>query len=500
MELDREAVLRRELALLLRDRLALHEELAVVRAAASAELQATRAELGEHIDRLSRDLSDRDALIAALYASTSWRISAPVRVLSRLLSKPRSQIIDPKMLRHPVVEQASKETAAGSTAEVGPPARVRRTVLVAAPTSAWRINARQETRVWALLAALRKTGWWVALGCLETDTTQPEGATFAGDGLHIEEALHQAGVSRILQGLDEIQAFLAEAGGSLDWVLLSGSAAAIPLMPLARSCGPTVRIAYDLGASPLLRHPPGTGAGNVAPQHGLAHGEGDINLALAEAADVVIVTTLEAQAALLATSHELVVARVPNAFAAPTVPAPGPAARKGLLWVASVADPAVLDAMRWFLDAIWPCVRWQAPDTVLQVAGAGAAEALRTLDSGPDVEWLDRCDDAGTMYNRNRAFVAPFRAPSTGLADDIGEAAMHGLPVVATRVAAADLGMQPGEHVLEAEEPEEFARQIVRLLRDDSLWSRFSAQGQQFIANTFSVDALQSGLGAALGG
>jgi subtilase family serine protease len=113
---------------------------------------------------------------------------------------------------------------------------------------AWRINAHRAPRIWTLLAAFRKAGWWVALGCLETDAPQPEGAALAGDGLHAEEALHQAGVSRILQGLDEIQAFLAEAGRRLDWVLLSGSAAAIPLMPLARSCSPTVRIAYDLGA------------------------------------------------------------------------------------------------------------------------------------------------------------------------------------------------------------------------------------------------------------
>src|SRR3954452_16740257 len=90
MEFDREAVLRRELAFVSRDRHALREELAAVR----AELQANRAELEERIECLSRDLSDRDASIAALYASTSWRIAAPVRVLSRLVRKLRSRTTD----------------------------------------------------------------------------------------------------------------------------------------------------------------------------------------------------------------------------------------------------------------------------------------------------------------------------------------------------------------------------------------------------------------------
>jgi hypothetical protein len=484
MELDREAVLRRELALVSRNQLALREEHA-------AELKATRAELGARIERLSRDLSDRDALIAALYASFSWRIAAPVRILSRLVSKLRSRITEPKVPTLPFMAQASTETSSGSTAERHPPSRI----LVATPMPLWRINAGHATRIWTLLVAFRKAGWWVALGCLEPDAPQPEGAAFSG-----VEALLQAGVSRVLQGLDEIQAFLAEAGRSLDWVLLSGSAAAMSLMPMARSCGPTVRIAYDLHASPLSRYPLGAREGNAVPHPGQAHGEEDISLALAKTSDVVIVSTPEAQAALLATSHELVVVRVSGAFVTPLASPPGPAGRQGLLWVASVADPVVLDAMRWFLDAIWPFILRHAPGTVLQVAGAGAAKALQTVGPASGVEALARCGDAETAYNRNRAFVAPLPAPYTGLLDDIGEAAIHGLPVVTTRVAALTLGMRPEEHVLEAEEPEEFARQIIRLLRDDSLWSRISAQGRQHIANTFSVDALQAGLKMALGG
>jgi glycosyltransferase involved in cell wall biosynthesis len=223
------------------------------------------------------------------------------------------------------------------------------------------------------------------------------------------------------------------------------------------------------------------------------HDEENIALAYSPAADVIIVGSRDAQAALLAISHEVVVTRVPSAFLVPPAP-PGPNGRKDLLWVASAADQAGLDAMHWFLGTIWPLVLRDAPGTVLRVGGAGTVAALRALDPGPGVQHLGSIDEPAALYDRYRVFVAPFHAPSTGLTEEIGESIVHGLPVVATRIAAAGLELQDGMHLLEAEEPNEFAKQVVRLLYDNTVWLRISTLGRAHVASTFSIDALRESL------
>ncbi|MFL6593470.1 MAG: glycosyltransferase, partial [Luteimonas sp.] len=42
---------------------------------------------------------------------------------------------------------------------------------------------------------------------------------------------------------------------------------------------------------------------------------------------------------------------------------------------------------------------------------------------------------------------------------------------------AEGMGLEPGADVLVAEDPEELASQVLRLLRDDAEWQRLSAAG-----------------------
>lgn len=77
---------------------------------------------------------------------------------------------------------------------------------------------------------------------------------------------------------------------------------------------------------------------------------------------------------------------------------------------------------------------------------------------------------------------------------------VHGLPVVATPVGAEGMGLQDGVHLLVAEDEEAFAAQVLRLLRDDALWSRLSVTGRVHIERTLSVEAVRGQLETMLGG
>jgi O-antigen biosynthesis protein len=78
----------------------------------------------------------------------------------------------------------------------------------------------------------------------------------------------------------------------------------------------------------------------------------------------------------------------------------------------------------------------------------------------------------GAYYERARIFVAPTRFVA-GIPVEAYEAAARGVPIVATVLAATQLGWVNGEELVTApsDNPESFADQCVRLYIDEGLWS-----------------------------
>jgi glycosyltransferase involved in cell wall biosynthesis len=56
-----------------------------------------------------------------------------------------------------------------------------------------------------------------------------------------------------------------------------------------------------------------------------------------------------------------------------------------------------------------------------------------------------------------------------------------GLPVVTSGVGAEGLDAEDGRDLFVADQPEEFARRVVQLCRDDDLWEAVSAGGQALV-------------------
>ena len=62
------------------------------------------------------------------------------------------------------------------------------------------------------------------------------------------------------------------------------------------------------------------------------------------------------------------------------------------------------------------------------------------------------------------------------------EALALGTPVVSTSKGAEGLELRPGEDILIADKPAEFAQQTVRLLRDPGLRARLATNGRRAVA------------------
>src|SRR5437667_5996881 len=89
-------------------------------------------------------------------------------------------------------------------------------------------------------------------------------------------------------------------------------------------------------------------------------------------------------------------------------------------------------------------------------------------------------EDLRAVYAQSRVYIAPIFTGG-GIRTKIVEAMTAGVPVVSTRFAPLGIGTQEGEHLLCADEPDEFAAHLLGLFRDDALCRRLRRKARAFV-------------------
>jgi glycosyltransferase involved in cell wall biosynthesis len=160
---------------------------------------------------------------------------------------------------------------------------------------------------------------------------------------------------------------------------------------------------------------------------------------------------------------------IPNSYERPSTP-------RGRLEVA--APPVVLfqgtltyvpnvDAALWFAEAVLPLLRASVPDVQLRLVGMPSA-AVKRLHRPPAVTVVGRVDRMEDELARADLSIVPIRYGG-GTRLKILESFAHRLPVVSTTIGAEGLEVSDGEHLLLADDPEDFAAACGRALTDVGL-------------------------------
>jgi len=127
------------------------------------------------------------------------------------------------------------------------------------------------------------------------------------------------------------------------------------------------------------------------------------------------------------------------------------------------------DAVQFFTRDILPTVRNEVPAVKFVVAGRNPPPAFVAGQSRiPGVTFAGAVPDMREHLGRAALCVVPLRMGS-GTRLKILEAAAAGKAVVSTGLGAEGLDFVPGEEILLANDPAEFAQWVVRLLRDQDL-------------------------------
>nr|WP_294517718.1 methyltransferase domain-containing protein [uncultured Rhodopila sp.] len=312
------------------------------------------------------------------------------------------------------------------------------------------------------------------------------------------EALQRRGIE-VLYGpwSGTFAEWIAANGAEIDEVLVSRpSVAEAVLDQLAMHCrAPVVFYGHDLHHVRMRLEP---GAGNDPVKSAAADAEEALERRIWRSVDVVLYLS-EQEAAEARRLEPGIVAKAVPAYPLPpprTSRAEPPAAEAGLVFVAGFAHPPNVDAAIWLVREILPRIRAVYPELPLALVGSNPAKSVLAL-AGDGVtvtghvseEQLDR------HYASARVAVCPLRF-GAGVKLKVVEAMHRGIPLVTTPIGAQ--GLDGIEAVCDvAAGADAFATAVIRLLRDDALWTARATAQSAYVAARFSPEAVRDALVSA---
>lgn len=149
-----------------------------------------------------------------------------------------------------------------------------------------------------------------------------------------------------------------------------------------------------------------------------------------------------------------------------------------------------VDAALYFYRSVLPLVRKNIPDAKFIIAGYGPPEELLSLQQqDPSVMVPGFVDDVDEYYKKASVFVAPILVGG-GIIVKILDAMAAGTPVVTTSYGNEGIGAKRDRDVLIADNPEDFAALVVRVLSDGSFAEKLGTNGKNYIREHYGKEAV----------
>ncbi|MHC4778653.1 MAG: glycosyltransferase, partial [Planctomycetota bacterium] len=158
--------------------------------------------------------------------------------------------------------------------------------------------------------------------------------------------------------------------------------------------------------------------------------------------------------------------------------------KENLLFIGGFNHPPNEDGVVWFVEDIFPRIKDRIPEVSLTVIGSEPTVRIRALES-KDVVVTGYVEDIEPFFQKARLFVCPLRY-GAGIKGKINQAMGFGLPVVTTAIGAEGIGLVDGENALIADDPEDFARKVVRVYNDENEWRKISVNSMRNVEEKFS--------------
>lgn len=154
----------------------------------------------------------------------------------------------------------------------------------------------------------------------------------------------------------------------------------------------------------------------------------------------------------------------------------------GLSWKAN------LDGLEWFVNDVFPIIKSNVPQASLTIIGGGLN--YNPFEGKNGVEYLGYMKDISGVYEDKMVFIVPLFEGS-GIRIKILEAFDNEVPVVSTSIGCGTIGAIDGEQLIVADDKDEFAKGVIKLLQDEKLNKEIRKNAKEFLQNKYSLTKRQ---------
>jgi len=157
------------------------------------------------------------------------------------------------------------------------------------------------------------------------------------------------------------------------------------------------------------------------------------------------------------------------------------------------------DAVRYFVDEIWPLVREGNTGARFRIIGINAPDWIRDLDGKMGVDVVGEVDDVRPYLRGSVCTVCPMRI-GAGIQTKNLESMALAVPVVSTPVGFEGLGADDGQGILAANGPKAFADAVAGLMGSPERRDTIGMLGRRFIEKNYDWNDRAEGLSALMRG
>jgi sugar transferase (PEP-CTERM/EpsH1 system associated) len=145
------------------------------------------------------------------------------------------------------------------------------------------------------------------------------------------------------------------------------------------------------------------------------------------------------------------------------------------------------------VNEILPLVWERKPEVKLWIVGKDPSNQIKNLAREPAITVTGTVDDIRPYLRSATIAVAPIQY-GAGIQNKVLEAMACGAPVITTSQAISALEAQPGQDLLVADQPAEFAQTILALLDDREQQRKLSAAGRRYVEQHHNWDHIAAQL------
>lgn len=160
--------------------------------------------------------------------------------------------------------------------------------------------------------------------------------------------------------------------------------------------------------------------------------------------------------------------------------------RKDFVFIGNFLHEPNWNAVQYLKETIWPLVKKQVPEAVLNVYGAYSSQKVVQLHNSKDgFLIMGRAKDAQEVVKKARVVLAPLRF-GAGIKGKLLEAMQCGTPSITTAVGSESMhGDLPWNGFI-TDEITDFVDEAVRLYQDKTIWLKAQKNGIEIINQRYS--------------